>query len=102
MRQYLDCDVRFDDDTPATHFRGGRVTVNGNNATIWRRSTESNRFEQVDRLTEIAVTESHGKDGAEDLVIAGRSTVLARDMGLRGKEAVATARVHSRGGCATC
>jgi hypothetical protein len=102
MRQYLDCDVSFEDDTPAPKFRGGRVTVNGSNATVWRRSEDGKRFEQVDRLANITVTETHGKDKTEDLVIAGQSTILTRDQGLRGKDAIATARVHSRGGCATC
>lgn len=99
MRNYLDCDVRFDDDTPTTRFRQGRVTINGNNATIWRKGDR--RFEQVDRLTNIAVTETHG-DKTEDLVIVGESSFAVQRMKLAGKDAVVTARIHSRGGCPTC
>lgn len=99
MKTYTDCDVRFDDDMPSPKFRQGRVTVNGRDATFWRK--DEKRYVQVDRFTNVKVTESHSDTG-EDLVIVGESRQAINDRSLRGKDAVATAHVHSRGGCQTC
>lgn len=98
MRQYLDCDVNYDDTVVLESFRGGRITVNGKDATIWRRASDNSRFEQVDRMTDVSVIDE--KKG--NFTITGRSRQLAANQNLHGDDAVLKVKVHARGGCPTC
>lgn len=97
MQQYLDCDVSFDGDLaePLTKWRQGRVTVNGNTATVWRRG--EHKYDQVDRILDAKVTTS-----GKEVVIVGESHHLRDTVGVRGKEAMVKVHVKSHGGCSTC